>query len=107
MPPPTTLNDVANAISGIVTTGTTHQRKALIEALIAEIKITAPGQAVPVFRIPQPHTGETAPNNKTALIEEKPLIRAPEKEVRAMTKLVGRLGLEPRTYGLKVRSSTN
>jgi len=24
-----------------------------------------------------------------------------------MTKLVGRLGLEPRTYGLKVRSSTN
>ena len=29
------------------------QRKALIEALIAHVKITGPGQVIPVFRIPQ------------------------------------------------------
>jgi hypothetical protein len=46
-----------------------NQTKALIEALIAKVTITAPDRLVPVFRIPQPgqprrsqpsHCGRTA-----------------------------------------------
>ena len=96
-PPPATLRQVADHIADIIASGSHTQRKALIEALIARIKITGPGRIVPVFRIPQP----PAP--------EKPQIRADPAitrdmtagdPVRAMTTLVGRVGLEPTTGGL-------
>jgi site-specific DNA recombinase len=73
------------------------QRKALIEVLIAHVKITGPGRIVPVFRIPQPPAtdqpqlpvGPATSRRETA-----------EDPVRAMTNLVGRVGLEPTTGGL-------
>ncbi len=51
--PPATLRQVADHIDEIVGAGTYTQRKALIEALVANVKITGPGRVVPVFRIPQ------------------------------------------------------
>ncbi len=75
MPPPATLSQVADNIDRIIAAGSHSQRKALIEALVAQVKITGPGRIVPVFRIPQPDR-EPGP-------------------VRAMTNLVGPVGLEP------------
>jgi site-specific DNA recombinase len=72
-PPPATLRQVADHIADIIASGSHTQRKALIEALIARIKITGPGRIVPVFRIPQP----PAP--------EKPQIRADPAITRYMT----------------------
>jgi len=75
-PPPATLQQVANHIDQVVSSGSHNQRKALIEALVAQVKITGPGRIVPVFRIPQPETGTYDP-------------ATPEAGVRAMTNLVG------------------
>jgi site-specific DNA recombinase len=88
MPPPATLCEVADHIDEIIGSGSHSQRKALIEALVAQVKITAPGRIVPVFRIPQATDTGHADNNGEG------------SGVRAMTNLVGRLGLEPRTGGL-------
>jgi hypothetical protein len=52
-PPPAALRQVADHIDEIIGAGTHTQRKALIGALVANVKITGPGRAVPVFRIPQ------------------------------------------------------
>ena len=91
--PPATLQQVANHIDRVMTSGSHKQRKALIEALVVQVKITGRARIIPVFRIPQPETGTCV--RATA-----------DAGVRALTKLVGRLGLEPRTHGLKVRCST-
>jgi site-specific DNA recombinase len=69
MPPPATFQQVADHIDQVIGSGTHSQRKALVEALVAQVKITGPGRIVPVFRIPQPDR-EPGP-------------------VRAMTNLVG------------------
>ncbi|MGE5137685.1 MAG: recombinase family protein, partial [Gemmatimonadota bacterium] len=53
-PPVATLRQVADHIDDIIRAGTENQRKALIEALVAQIKITGPDRIVPVFRIPRP-----------------------------------------------------
>ena len=53
-PPPATLQQVASHIDEINGSGSHRQRKALVEALIAQVKITGPGRPLPVFRIPQP-----------------------------------------------------
>jgi site-specific DNA recombinase len=98
-PPVASLCEVASVISDIIVSGTDNQRKALIETLIAEIKITAADRIVPIFRIPQPAAAEAAMNDNKALTREKSLVRASTKGVRAMTNLVGRPGLEPGTYG--------
>jgi site-specific DNA recombinase len=89
MPPPARLREVADHIDQVIESGTQGQRKALIEALVAQVKITSPGRIVPVFRIPQPG-GEPDP-------------------VRAMTNsvgpvvvgpvVVGPVGLEPTLAG--------
>ncbi|PPJ24454.1 recombinase family protein, partial [Nocardia nova] len=92
-PDPATLTSIADHITELITTGTDHTRKALVETLIAEIKITGPDAVIPVFRIPQtptdPHgtsarTGTATRNKTAALTSEKPPIRAAEKSVRAM-----------------------
>jgi site-specific DNA recombinase len=98
-PPPATLRQVADHIADIVASGNRSQRKALIEVLIAQIKITGPDRIVPVFRIPQPASGQpealvgpaTAPG------------RAAEDPVRAMTNLVG--GGWTRTHARRIMRS--
>ena len=96
-PPAATLRQVAQHIEDIIRSGTSNQRKALIEALVARIKITGPDRIVPVFRIPQPPA--TVHGNRTVQPTAQRDPRARDT-VRAMTYLVGRLGLEPRTGGL-------
>jgi len=54
-PEPATLTQIANHITQIIISGTHNQTKALVEALIAKVTITAPDRLIPVFRIPQPH----------------------------------------------------
>jgi site-specific DNA recombinase len=82
-------------LTAIVAKGTPGERKEAIEALVAGIRLTQEG-VIPVFRIPGPHkpipetpgsgeAGETTPN---------------QEMVRIPGRLVGRLGLEPRTGGL-------
>jgi site-specific DNA recombinase len=100
-PPPATLRQVADHIDSVIGTGTDNERKTLIEALVARVKITSPGSLIPVYRIPQqPHAAETRPDSP------EPDSGTTTAAVRAITNLVGRLGLEPRTHGLKVRCST-
>jgi site-specific DNA recombinase len=53
IPPSATLREVADHIDEIIGSGSHAQRKALIEALVAQVKITGLGRIVPVFRIPQ------------------------------------------------------
>ncbi len=97
-PPPATLRQVAGHIDQVISSGSDKQRKALVEALIARIKITGPGRIVPVFRIPQPSSADPAEGSAVpAATHGANTVDA----VRAMTNLVGRLGLEPRTHGLK------
>jgi hypothetical protein len=57
--------------------GAHSQRKALIEALVAQVKITGPGRVVPVFRIPQ------------ATCTEHSVTSGKVSGVRAVTNLVG------------------
>jgi site-specific DNA recombinase len=104
-PESTVLREVADHIADVVASGTDRQRKSLVEALIAEIKITGPSRFVPVFRVPrvpQPRSAD-APAASTT----KSQFRDPMEGVRAMTQTVGREGLEPSTNGLKVRCSAN
>ncbi|HUB41204.1 MAG TPA: recombinase family protein [Streptosporangiaceae bacterium] len=82
-PPPATLRQVADHIDEIIGAGTHTQRKALIEALVANVKITGPGRIVPVFRIPQ-GTGAEHPDSSGEV-----------SGVRAMTNLVGPVVVGP------------
>jgi hypothetical protein len=58
--------------------------KTLIEALVAEVKITGPNTIVPVFRIPQP---PTTPEN-TKAVAASPATTASERMVRTMVEPV-------------------
>src|SRR5207248_480078 len=97
MPDQATLAEVSHHISEIITSGTNNQRKALIEALVAHIKITGPDRIVPVFRIPQPEHEEEAETG----------IPVPTSGVRTMTHLVELRGFEPLTPTLPVWCATN
>lgn len=90
VPDAATLDQVNQHIASIITAGDTHQRKALVETLIAGVKITAPDRIIPVFRIPQTQDDEEADTDIPASTSQG--------AVRAMTTLVGRPGLEPGTY---------
>jgi site-specific DNA recombinase len=48
IPPSATLREVADHIDQIIAAGSDSQRKTLIEALVAQVKITGPGRIVPV-----------------------------------------------------------
>jgi site-specific DNA recombinase len=85
-PPAATLRQVADHIDEIIGAGTRTQRKALIEALVAQVRITGAGRIVPVFRIPQA-TGAGDSD------------RSEVSGVRAMTNLVGPVGFEPTLAG--------
>jgi site-specific DNA recombinase len=60
MPPPARLREVADHIDLIIESGTQVQRKALVEALVAQVKITGPGRVVPTSRIRQPQAGPSS-----------------------------------------------
>lgn len=86
-PDTTTLAEVADHIHEIINSGTPNERKALIETLVPQVKITGPDRLVPVFRIPQPHKNEAAPAS--------PAETASEGAVRTMPNLVVPTGFEP------------
>ncbi|MEU6559111.1 hypothetical protein [Nocardia nova] len=86
-PDPADLAALAEHIAAVIKTGPEQARKALIEALITEIKITGPDTLRPRFRIPQPPTNATQTNKKT-LASGKTLTRAAKQSVRPMTNLV-------------------
>ncbi len=95
MPPPATLRQVADHIDQIIASGSHSQRKALIEALVAQVKITGPRRVVPVFRIPQ--TTGTGPADTGGEVSG----------VRAMTNLVELRRLELLTPCLQSRCSSS
>jgi site-specific DNA recombinase len=95
IPPPATLREVADHIDQIIAAGSDSQRKTLIEALVAQVKITGPGGIVPVFRIPQT-IGRTEAEGSGEMTG-----------VRAMTNLVELRGLEPLTPCLQSRCSSS
>jgi site-specific DNA recombinase len=94
-PPAGVIEDLQAYLADAIASGTPAERKAAIETLVAEVRITDHG-LIPVFRIPSPRPPE--PRDTNAATTEPP--------VRTMLRSVGRLGLEPRTHGLKVRCST-
>jgi site-specific DNA recombinase len=91
MPEPGTIETIQGYLTDVIISGTPAERKAAIEALIAEIRITEEG-VIPVFRIPGPPTPATDGDNTAANGAASP--------VRAMVRSVGRVGLEPTTGGL-------
>jgi site-specific DNA recombinase len=76
-PSPATLDRIRDHLAHVIEDGNSAERKATIEQLIAEIRITEDDKVIPVFRVP-----------------------GPDDAVRAMPRLVGRAGLEPATEGL-------
>jgi site-specific DNA recombinase len=89
-PSTATLDQITEHITTIINTGSANQRKALIENLVDHVTITGPDRLIPVFRIPQPHT----PNSATA---SPPAETPPTGPVRTPTTLVELTGLEPLT----------
>ncbi len=94
-PPPGVIERLQTHLTGILTSGTPGERKATIEALLAEIRLTQEG-VIPVFRIPGPHT----PIPETPGTSETDETTPNQETVRIPGRLVGRVGLEPTTDGL-------
>ncbi|HWH00696.1 MAG TPA: hypothetical protein VNV66_15575 [Pilimelia sp.] len=62
-PAPSTLERIRNHLGRILANGTLAERKAAIEQLIAEIRITEHDEIIPVFKIPdKPPPPPTPPN---------------------------------------------
>ncbi len=94
-PPPGTIARIREHLTEIMNSGTTTERKAAIETLIHEVRLTPQG-AVPVFKIPT-ETTMPSPDPDEGIVDEQPT-------VRTMVRSVGRPGLEPGTQGLKALS---
>lgn len=73
--------------------------KALIDALVARVKVVSATQLIPVFRVHHGHTGTEDDDPSPAAT---PAQRADQDErpVHAMGEVVGRVGLEPTAKGL-------
>jgi len=78
-PPPSTIERLQAYLADAITNGTANERKAAIEALIAEIRITEEG-VIPVFRIPGPRTPVPGGDDTATITETEP--------VRAMVRSV-------------------
>jgi site-specific DNA recombinase len=87
-PPADVIEDLQAYLADAIASGTPAERKAAIEALVAEVRITEDG-LIPVFRIPGPPS--PVPANADATAGEPP--------VRTMLRLVGPVGLEPTLPG--------
>jgi site-specific DNA recombinase len=103
-PQPATLQQIADHITDVIAAGTPSQAKALIETLIAKIKVTGPDQLAPVFRIPQTPPGQAQPGHAST---PRAARTTPTEAVRTMTKLVELRGLEPLTPCLQSRCSSS
>jgi site-specific DNA recombinase len=88
-PSPDVLNALRRRIRDVIAAGTPVQRKELIEAMVAEIRIDG-GTVYPIFRLPQ--DDESLADTISTREQEPPL--------RTMVRSVGRAGLEPATEGL-------
>jgi site-specific DNA recombinase len=83
------IDDLQAYLADAIASGTPAERKAAIEALVAEVRITDHG-LIPVFRIPS--TRQSVPRDTNTATTEP--------AVRTMLRSVGRVGLEPTTGGL-------
>jgi site-specific DNA recombinase len=88
-PAPGVIADLQAFLADAIASGTPAERKAAIEALVAEVRITDHG-LIPVFRIPSPR--QSVPRDT--------ITATAEPAVRTMLRSVGRVGLEPTTGGL-------
>ncbi|GGK41731.1 hypothetical protein GCM10010124_38170 [Pilimelia terevasa] len=95
-PPPGTIERLRLHLAEVIGSGSQAERKATIEALVAEIKITDEG-VIPVFRIPNQPTGIPATTSGNT---EPP-------QVRAMQPSVEPWGLEPQTPALQRQCSAS
>ncbi len=107
MPAPAELADIVAHIDQVIDRQQPAQTKTLIESLVAEVKIVGPNQVVPIFRVPQPRPADSGAGTAGATVTALPTGQPGQTPVRTMGEVVGRPGLEPGTYGLKVRSSAN
>ncbi len=94
-PPPGVIERLQAHLTGIRASGTPGERKATIEALVAEVRLTQEG-VIPVFRIPGPHTPIPEASGTSETDETTPN----QDAVRTPGRSVGRVGLEPTTGGL-------
>jgi hypothetical protein len=70
-PDPALLDQVADHLAEIISTGIPNQRKTLVGALVDRVIITRPDRLVPVFRIPQTaHVNGPQPINQRKRPEE-------------------------------------
>jgi site-specific DNA recombinase len=125
MPARSTLRTVVKHIETIIETGDDLQRKALVEALVAEVKIVGPDRLVPIFKIPRPDTPRDAANGETGHTDRPkptrpatthaphrgaaavlPATTPPKGAVRAMPTLVELRGFEPLTPSMRTRCAT-
>ncbi|MDG6100514.1 recombinase family protein [Dactylosporangium aurantiacum] len=82
-PPPATITGIRDCLAAIMSSGTMLERKAAIEALVAEVQLTDQG-VIPVFKIPTPDTTMPPPETDEGTTE-----------ARTMVRLVELRGLEP------------
>jgi site-specific DNA recombinase len=87
-PPPGTIERLRAYLHRVTTVGTPTERKAAVEALIAEVQITDQG-VIPVFKIPTQETPLPPPDTDEGTNGEE------GSPVRTMVRSVGRQGLEP------------
>src|SRR6266545_1359701 len=92
------LTRLRDRVTQIITTGTTPERKALCDALIAELRLNGTATATPVFRVPLTGEDTLAILGTTTRTTEKTVVRERPPTVR-------RQGLEPRTRGLRAATS--
>jgi len=87
------LIDLRDQVTEIIRAGTTQQRKALCEALIAELRLNGTSTATLVFQVPLSAADAVAILGTDARNADQATVRACPPSVR-------RQGLEPRTRGL-------
>ena len=92
-PPPATIARIRDHVGKIMAGGTATERKAAVEALIAQVQLTGQG-IIPVFRIPTRTRQCPRPTRTRAHNDEE------QPPVRTLVRSVGRAGLEPATEGL-------
>src|SRR5262249_5755635 len=87
------LTEIRDRVIEIIETGTTPERKALCETMLAELSIDDTLTATPVIRIPLSWAD-------TPSLLQKEARTTNSKAVRACRPQVGWAGLEPATEGL-------
>jgi site-specific DNA recombinase len=99
-PPPATLWQIADRIDEVIAVGSDNQRKALIETLVAQVKITGPGRVFPVFRIPQQEATSAGPQATESAAGARRGSSYERNGVRALTNLVGLTIQHPNPGGI-------